>query len=295
MALNQLPEDCESMSTLSIVIIAKNEERTIGKVLCSVRAIADEIILVDSGSSDATKEIANQFGARVVHQDWLGYSGQKNFAIDLARSDWILSLDADEIVTDALAREIKESIVTPGTITGYRIPRVLYIGTTAVRKGGFYPDAQLRLFKRGHGKFRPRAVHEAVSVDGTVALLKHDIHHYAYESVEEFAQAMETYARLSASHYFETGYSAWRASWGNELLNPIWTLIYRQVARGGYLGGQLCWRLNLIYSHYVRKKVKYLRELVHTAKGNAKSYSGKGPKHSDSPLCQTSTSTKQRR
>ncbi|HUI82718.1 MAG TPA: glycosyltransferase family 2 protein [Candidatus Binatia bacterium] len=253
---------------LSVTIVAQNEERTIADVLAGVAGIADEVIFLDSGSTDGTAEIARGFGVRFYHQEWLGYAGQKNRAIDLASGEWILSLDADEVVTPALAGEIGNLLSrgVPEEIAGFRIPRVLYIGGTPVPGGGFYPDAQLRLIRKGRGRFHPRVVHESMRVEGKVRQLKNCMLHHAYEDVEQFARTMDEYARLSARHYFEHENNAWRASRLNEVLSPAWTFFYRQVARGGLLQGPLCWRLNVIYAGYVRRKIRYLRQLVKSAK-----------------------------
>ena len=248
---------------ISVTIVAQDEERTVGRVLASVAGLADEIVFLDSGSRDHTPEIANSYGVRFYHQDWLGYAEQKNRAIDFATGEWILSLDADEVMTPALVQEIRELMQrgVPEEIAGFRIPRMLYIGDTPVRGGGFYPDAQLRLIRRGTGRFQPRVVHESMKVDGKVRQLKNDMLHYAYTDVGQFAETMDHYARLSAQHYFETGYSWWQASRLAECLKPAWTFLYRQVVRGGILSGPLCWKLNIIYAGYVRKKVSYLRKL----------------------------------
>jgi len=249
---------------LSVTIIAQNEERTVAAVLAAVNDIADEIVFLDSGSTDRTVEIAKSFGVRFYHQDWLGYAEQKNKAIDLASGLWILSLDADEVLTPTLVAEIRSLMQrgVPDDVAGFTIPRVLYIGDSPVRGGGFYPDAQLRLIRKGRGHFQPRVVHESIKVEGKVRQLKHDMLHYAYRDVEHFAQTMDEYARLSAQHYFEHQNTAWRRSRLNEILNPAWTFFYRQIVRGGVLHGALCWRLNVIYASYVRKKVKYFRQLL---------------------------------
>lgn len=252
------------MTEISLVVVAMNEERTIGDVLAAAGSIVDEIILVDSGSTDRTIEIAETCGARVVHQDWLGYAAQKNFAIGLAANEWVLSLDADEVVSPELVSEI-DQLKNAGSLEsydGYKIPRVLFIGSKAVRHGGFYPDAQLRLFRKSKGKFNQRAVHERVFVDGKVGSLTAGMNHYSYKDVAGFSNAMEKYARLSAQHFFEDGYKWWQLSAWNELLHPVWTFLYRFVVRGGFLDGALGFRLNLIYSDYVRKKIRYLRQLV---------------------------------
>ena len=250
--------------SLSIIIVAQDEERTIAKTLAAVRDIADEIVFVDSGSRDRTVEIAQSFGVRFYHQDWLGYAAQKNLAMDLASGDWILSLDADEVLTPELAAEIQRLMKdgVPGGTAGFRIPRLLFIGDTPVRGGGFYPDAQLRLVRRGKGRFYPRAVHESIKVEGKVARLRHDMLHYAYRNIEQFSQTMDKYARLSARHYFEQEYKPWHTSRFNEMVRPLWTFFYRQTVRGGLLHGPFCWRLNVIYAGYVRRKIRYLRQLA---------------------------------
>lgn len=254
-------------ATLSVTIVAKNEERTIGKVLEAVQPIADEVVFLDSGSTDSTIQIAQSFGVRFFHQDWLGYAAQKNRAIDLAQGDWILSLDGDEILTPELVAEIGSILDSdiPDSVAGYRIPRLLFIGDQPVKHGGFYPDAQLRLFRRGRGRFEERAVHEAVRVDGEVITLKSPMLHYSYATVNQFIYAMDKYARLSAQHYFAKGSTGWRAHPLNEALHPLWTFAYRQFFRGGIFGGALTFQLNLIYADYVRKKIRYLRELTKQA------------------------------
>jgi glycosyltransferase involved in cell wall biosynthesis len=249
--------------TLSVVIIAQNEQRTIGDVLAAVKPLAQEIILVDSGSSDRTIEIAQSYGAQVRHQEWLGYAGQKNFALSLAGGDWILSLDADEILTPPLVAEIEQVLQQKSSeYAGYKIPRILYIGDIAVKHGGFYPDAQLRLFERGKGKFRDRMVHEAVILDGKAAQLREAMKHMAYADVAGFQVAMEKYARLSTQESLRNGYRSWKISWLNLWLHPGWTFFMRYFIRGGFMDGRLGLELSLIYSDYVRRKIKYLREAV---------------------------------
>ena len=125
--------------------------------------------------------------------------------------------------------------VPDDSLAGFKIPRVLYIGDSPVRGGGFYPDAQLRLIRKGKGRFQPRVVHESIKVEGQVQQLKNDMLHYAYKDVEQFAQTMDQYARLSARQYFEHENTAWRRSSVNEILDPLWTFFYRQIIRGGIL------------------------------------------------------------
>jgi glycosyltransferase involved in cell wall biosynthesis len=251
------------MPSLSLVIVAFNEERTIGKVIAAAQELADEIILVDSGSSDRTVEIAQSLKARIVHQDWLGYAAQKNFAISLAASDWILSLDADEIMTPQLVQEIK-STLSANSVTdydGFEIPRILYIGEMPIKHGGFYPDAQLRLVQKGKGQFNDRLVHEAIKVAGAVGRFRHHMDHFAYTDIGQFQFAMEKYARLSAEEFSRRPEKKWRKNKLNEWLHPGWTFFYRYFLRQGFLDGRTGLELSLIYSDYVRRKIKYLREL----------------------------------
>jgi glycosyltransferase involved in cell wall biosynthesis len=260
------------MPTVSLVIVAQDEERTIGRVIDAARPIVDEIILVDSGSTDKTIEIATERGVVVRHQDWLGFARQKNFAMELAGGDWILSLDADEILTEPLVAEIKALLAssTLNDFDGYKIPRILYIGDRPIVHGGFYPDAQLRLIKRGKGKFGERLVHEAIKMDGPVRVLTNAMQHYAYKDVNEFAAAMDKYARLSAQEFFNRGNYKWRGSALNEVLHPLWTLFSRIVLRGAFLDGALGIKLAQIYSDYVRKKIFYLRQLAEASSSGSK-------------------------
>jgi glycosyltransferase involved in cell wall biosynthesis len=251
------------MTQLSLVIVAMNEERTIGKVLEAARGLADEIILVDSGSTDTTKQIATKYGAKVFEQKWLGYAGQKNFALGLATGDWLLSLDADEVLTPELKDEIKQ-VLADGSCTeydGFKIPRILYIGDRPVMHSGFYPDAQLRLIKNGAGLFNDRLVHEAIKVRGKVRQLCHPMNHYSYVDVAQFQRAMDKYARLSAKEYLKNNEKKRSATQFEEVVHPLWTFFYRFFIRQGFLDGKLGFELCLHYSNYVAKKIRYLREL----------------------------------
>jgi glycosyltransferase involved in cell wall biosynthesis len=259
------------MLDVTTVIVAKDEERTIGQVLSAARTLSDQIILVDSGSSDRTLTIARQSGVSCYEQEWLGYAAQKNYAISLAQSNWILSLDADEVLSPELVAEIKQVLAktVPDQVEGFKIPRRLYIGVTAITHGGYYPDAQLRLFRRGKGLFNDRKVHEAVQVKGKVQMLENAMLHYAYPDFDAYAKAMDKYARLSAEEFAKRSSVEaagplmwWRTSRLNEALHPLWTLFFRFICRGGFLDGESGLTANLIYRDYVRKKIVYLRELL---------------------------------
>jgi len=251
------------MPEASVVIICKDEERTIEKVINAAKKVSDDIVVVDSGSTDNTVEIARNLGARCHHQQWLGYGPQKNFAISLAKSNWILSLDADEIVDPELAQDIKETLSRQDLkeYDGFRAPRLLIIGGKEIIHGGFFPDAQLRLFDRTKGKFNERKVHEAVHVKGKVGMLKGKILHYAYTDFDAYKLTLDKYARLSAEELGSRTDAAWRTSKLNEWIHPLWTFVYRYILRLGFLDGKDGLQASLIYCDYVRKKISYLRDL----------------------------------
>lgn len=250
------------MQSISAVIIAQDEERIIGQALDSIKGLVSEIVFVDSGSKDRTIEIAEKHGARVIHQDWLGYAAQKNFAISQAKSDWILSLDSDEIITPELATEIKTLLADGAEVSadGFRIARLMHVGNRAIAHGGFYPDRQMRLFRRGKGRFNDRLVHESVVLDGTPGELQNHLLHMSYRDLDHFSTAHENYARLAAKEALRSGYNPAKSSALNLYLHPLWTFFYRYFVRLGFLDGVLGLQMNLAYSSYVRKKIAYLRE-----------------------------------
>jgi glycosyltransferase involved in cell wall biosynthesis len=259
------------MQAVALVIVAQDEEGTIGRVIEAARPLVSEIILVDSGSTDKTMQIAADLGANCIHQDWLGFAGQKNFAIQKANCDWVLSLDADEILTEPLVAEIKALLASAdlGAYDGYKIPRILFIGDRAIAHGGFYPDAQLRLFKKDKGRFGDRLVHEAIKMDGPIRQLQHPMHHMAYKDVAEFERAMDKYARLSAQEFFNRGRSYYQKKLNpvNQIVHPAWTFVLRYILRGGFLDGADGLKLAQLYSGYVGKKITYLQELVRKDSG----------------------------
>ncbi|HVY94052.1 MAG TPA: glycosyltransferase family 2 protein, partial [Bryobacteraceae bacterium] len=165
---------------ISATIVALNEERNIARAIGSLKPCVDEIVVVDSGSSDRTREIAAELGARVVREDWRGYAEQKNFAAECAAHDWILSLDADEELTPELAAEINalRTGEEPGVIGGWTMPRrARYLGRW-IRHSGWYPDRKLRLYHRGRGTWKGERVHESVAVAGAVGALRSDLLHF---------------------------------------------------------------------------------------------------------------------
>lgn len=192
---------------ISAVIIAYNEEANIAEAIKSA-GFADEILVVDSGSTDRTREIAADLGARVIEREWRGFSEQKNFAMRSAAYDWILSLDADERISEELRHEIEKTKTSGPDAKAYRIPRLsIYLGRE-IRHSGWYPDYQIRFFDRNCGKWNDRIIHESFSpAPGTpIGNLKGDILHFSVRSTQEHAEMVASrYAPLAARQMFNDG------------------------------------------------------------------------------------------
>lgn len=238
---------------LSVTIITLNEEANIRRTLESVRW-ADEIIVLDSGSTDRTVSICRQFTAMVFHQDWLGFGKQKNAAIDRATGEWVLSIDADEPVEKELADEIKRIISSSDSLDGYRIPRKTFFLGKWVRYGGWYPDLNLRLFRKGKGRFEERAVHEAVMVDGTIGTTRHALLHYAYPDLASYLASINKYSSLAVDVMAKNGIPARKTSWINIVFRPVFTFLFKYFFRLGFLDGKHGLMLNLFHSYYVFAK-----------------------------------------
>lgn len=190
---------------ISACIIAFNEEEKIADAIKSVQW-ADEILLVDSESEDRTVEIAKSLGAKIITQKWLGFSKQKQLAVDGAENDWIFSLDADEVVSEKLRDEIVKLKTSENPADGYRIPRLSFYLNRPIRHGGWYPDWQLRFFNRRKGKWKDVIIHESVEVDGLTEKLSGDILHYSVEDMSHHHRMIgERYAPLAAEQMFARG------------------------------------------------------------------------------------------
>ena len=238
---------------LSVAIITHNEEKNIRRTLESV-AWADEIIVVDSGSTDNTVAICREYTDKVVNQDWLGFARQKNLAIDRATGDWVLSLDADEPIESALAEEIRGIIAGPDALDGYRIPRKTFFLGKQIRYGGWYPDRNLRLFRKNAGRFEERAVHEAIKVQGAVGNTRHAILHYAYNDLAAYMSSINKYSSLAVTVMAEKKISRFKSSWVNILFRPAGTFMIKYFLRLGFLDGKHGLILNFFHSYYVFAK-----------------------------------------
>ena len=191
------------MELISVVVITFNEAKHIKRCLDSVQGIANEIIVVDSGSTDDTVKIAQSCGAKVIQQDWLGYGEQKNFANNLTKNNWILSLDADEALTPELKEEMVSELQNPKHQV-YSINRCNRYCGRWLRHSGWYPDTKQRLFHKNFAYWNTHRVHEILVVkpNGSIGKFKYDILHYAYEQVDEHEKRTEKYAYLGAEQIF---------------------------------------------------------------------------------------------
>ena len=246
------------MPKLSVTIITKNEAADIADALASV-AWADERIVVDSCSTDDTSAIAARLGARVVSREWSGYVAQKNYAASLATNDWILSLDADERVTPALAREIQNTLSRDPAHRAYRIPRVTFHLGRWIRTTDWYPDYQLRLYDRRAAEWTGRYVHEGVAVKGTIGRLRHDLQHYAYRDAAEHLETIDHYTTLAARQMFEQGR---RATALDLALQPAFAFFRNFILKRGFLDGSVGLTISRMNANYVRLKFEKLRDLA---------------------------------
>jgi glycosyltransferase involved in cell wall biosynthesis len=244
--------------TLSVTIITLNEAANIDACLASV-AWADDVLVVDSGSTDDTVARAKAAGARVEIRAWPGYSNQKNWAAEQARFDWILSIDADERVSPALAEEIRARIAAHPSVAGFRVPRVTWHLGRWIRTTDWYPDYQLRLYDRRHARWKPKRVHESVEADGPVDTLTHDLEHYAYRDISHHHATMHRYTTLAAEEMFERGR---RASVVDLVLHPPAAFLRNYVLRRGCLDGSTGFIVSAMNAYYVFLKFAKLRQLA---------------------------------
>ncbi|MCE2846165.1 MAG: glycosyltransferase family 2 protein [Sphingobacteriales bacterium] len=224
-----------SRSSLSVVVITYNEAHRIGRCLESVAGVADEMVVVDSGSTDTTVEIAERCGARVVHQPFLGYIEQKNYATEQARYDWVLSLDADEVLTDGLREEIRKAVDAP-SCQGYSMPRLTCFCGHWVRYGGWYPDRKLRLYDRRFGRWTGTNPHDQYKLqDGSKeARLSGDLLHYSYDSLSDHLKQIDRFSLIGATALYERGK---RSSILKMLVKPLARFVRGYFLQTGFLDG----------------------------------------------------------
>ncbi len=195
---------------LSLAIISKNEADRIGRVLSSAASVVDEVIVVDSGSTDETVEICKSSGATVIHQEWLGYAAQKQFAMERADGEWILNVDADEALSEDLGKEILSALRhAESDVAGYSIPRLSRYLDRWIRHGGWYPDRKVRLVRRGRATWVGDGIHEKLEVSGKVQGLESPLLHYVYRDISDQVTTMNRFSTVSAEHRKEPGSSGY--------------------------------------------------------------------------------------
>ncbi|HWF09891.1 MAG TPA: glycosyltransferase family 2 protein [Bryobacteraceae bacterium] len=219
---------------ISATIVTLNEERNIARAIASLDC-ADEIVVVDSGSMDATRQIAAKMGARVIEEPWRGYAAQKNFAAAAAANDWILSLDADEAVTPELGAEITALKENGPRFDGYSFPRLAqYLGRW-IRHGGWYPDRKVRLYHRAKAQWAGDYVHESVRLEGAAGEFDGNLLHYTCASLDEHRRTLDRYTSLAAQEIVARKKTA---SLGHLIIDPPWTFFKTYVLRRGFLDGR---------------------------------------------------------
>ena len=223
---------------LSIVIITKNEEKFIADAIKSAH-FADEILLLDCGSTDNTCKIAKKMGVRLENQSWLGFGPQKNKAVNLATNDWVFVLDADERISSKLSSEILATLKNP-TFDGYLVGRLNNFFGQDIKTCGLFPDYSIRLFNRKKGKFNNVPVHESVQVKGKVSKLINHMIHLAYEDVDEFISKQRNYAKLSNKK--KNNFKA--------LAGPFWTFFKIYFLKLGFLDGWYGYIIAKTYAKY---------------------------------------------
>ena len=245
------------MPPVSVTVITRNEAADIADALTSV-AWADEIVVVDSQSTDDTVAIARRFTGRVVVREWPGYIAQKNYAASIATHDWILSLDADERVTPALAAEIRALLSAAPAEAAFRVPRVTWHLGRWIRSTDWYPDFQLRLYDRRVAEWSGQYVHEAVTVDGTIGRLNGEIEHYAYRDISDHLETIDRYTTYAAMQMKESGRRAGLLQLAG---HPPLAFLRNYIARGGIRDGIPGFIISSLNAYYVFLKFAKLREL----------------------------------
>ena len=240
------------MIPVSVVIVTLNEERNIEDALKSA-ADFDEIIVVDSFSTDKTVEICKRYTDKFYQHEWSGYAKQKQRAVDYAVSPWVLILDADERITAELRDEIAEAIERPDN-AGFSVPRMNFFLGTWIRHSGWWPDYTLRLFRKDMGAIEDREVHERVVVKGSVGKLKSCLEHYTYRTISDYIRKMDIYATLAAR---EIRKKSGRPGIVAILIKPCITFLKMYILRLGFLDGMHGMLLAVLYGYYTF--LKYAR------------------------------------
>ena len=253
------------MAKISVTVITRNEAADIASALQSV-AWADEIVVIDSESTDETVAIARRFTDCVIVRPWPGYVAQKNHAAAVASHDWILSLDADERVTPELAAEIQTTLGSTPRHAGFQIPRVTFHLGRWIRTTDWYPDYQLRLYDRRAAEWTGRYVHEGVAVRGTIGRLRGELQHFAFRDIADHLETIDRYTTDAARQMRESGR---RAGLRHLACHPLLAFLRNYVLRGGMRDGVPGLIISAMNAYYVLLKFGKLWELQRSAPGPA--------------------------
>jgi glycosyltransferase involved in cell wall biosynthesis len=246
------------MNRLSACLITLNEEHNLPRALASLAGIADEIVIVDSGSADRTADIAREHRAAIFSRAWTNYAEQKNFAAECAQNEWIFSMDADEELSSALQTSLLEWKKHAPQFSVYEMARKTWYLGAWIKHSGWYPDFQRRLYKRSEARFCG-IVHEALQFAGKPGRLAGDLLHYTVRSFAEHEANVERYSALAARQMFEDGRRSWRAAiW---LATP-WSWFQNFFLRGGFLDGYRGALISQMAARSVRLKFARLGELI---------------------------------
>jgi glycosyltransferase involved in cell wall biosynthesis len=253
------------MIKVSAVIITYNEEQNIERCLTSLAAVADEIIVVDSFSKDKTAEMAERLGAKVYFNEFKGFGSQKCFAISKATNNWVISLDADEVISEELAASITKEKTNPH-FDGYNINILPNYCGRWIRHCGWYPQPKLRLFDKNKCGMNANKVHESIVAKvptAKIGKLRGDILHYSYKSLSDHTKKIELYSELAARNAIEKGE---KVSIMKIVLGPMWKFVYNYVLRGGFLDGYLGYVVckNIAYTGFI----KYVKIKLYTEYSN---------------------------
>lgn len=254
----------EPTGKLSVAIISFNEENNIARCIESVRGFAAEIMVVDSHSTDRTVEIARSLGAQVFIEDFKGHVGQKNSALDKCGCEWILSIDCDEEVSAELAASIREKLSAGGETQGYRMNRKTYFLDRWIEHA-WYPDWNMRLIRRGAGRWGGLDPHDTLIVDGKCETLTGDLYHYSFKDLRDFFERTIRYAATESRSYDRDGR---KAGLMKLLANPLHGFFKHYVLKRGFLDGLPGFAISVVNGIYVFMKYAFLWELQRDRKNN---------------------------